>query len=342
MSARRPFIRDVAIAPLLGTFLATGVTTVLVVRAYLAATGFPQVGNARDSIHIAHALWGGLLLAAALVIALALVPRRWRWVVAVAGGIGFGLFIDELGKFITEDVDYFFRPTPAIIYATFVVMYLTFRELSTHRPLSPVEALANAGTLVREATFRPLTASERDRAGAMLDRADQDHPLVTPLRAALGAAAPAAEEASGRIERIARAGVDRYRRLVHHRWFPGAVTSVALIATLISSVQVVGFTTGAWIFPEPSGDWLIRGIPLAAAALSAGLVCFGVGVIWHDRLMAYRAFDRALLINLLITQIFLFAHEEFWAAFGFVGTLALLVTVRLGIGAEKRRLATIG
>lgn len=115
MPANRPWIRDTAIAPLLDTFLASGVTTVLAVRAYLAATGFPQVGSARSGIHIAHALWGGLLLAAALVVALTLVPRRWRWVVAVAEGIGFGLFIDELGKFITQDVNYIFQPTAAII-----------------------------------------------------------------------------------------------------------------------------------------------------------------------------------------------------------------------------------
>ena len=44
-------------------------------------------------------------------------------------GAGFGTFIDELGKFITRDHDYFFRPTAGLLYVIFVLLFLAFRAL---------------------------------------------------------------------------------------------------------------------------------------------------------------------------------------------------------------------
>jgi len=53
----------------LTTLFVCAVATVLFTRALLAATGYPQVGG--SSLHIAHVLWGGLLLLAAMIAVLA-------------------------------------------------------------------------------------------------------------------------------------------------------------------------------------------------------------------------------------------------------------------------------
>ncbi|MBV9326250.1 MAG: hypothetical protein JO352_21005 [Chloroflexi bacterium] len=89
-------------------------------------------------------LWGGLLMLVALVMLFSFVGGHARVIAAWAGGIGFGLSIDELGKFITSDNDYFFRPTVGLLYIVFVSLFLTFRALDIRRPLRPREALANA------------------------------------------------------------------------------------------------------------------------------------------------------------------------------------------------------
>jgi hypothetical protein len=103
--------------------------TVIVVRSALAATGYPKLGG--GELHIAHVLWGGLFLFGAALSPL-LFANRWALgTTAVLAGIGVGLFIDEVGKFITLSNDYFFPPAAPIIYAVFLLtllLYLRVRE----------------------------------------------------------------------------------------------------------------------------------------------------------------------------------------------------------------------
>src|SRR5688572_33482987 len=106
----------------LEALLVAAVAALLAIRGYLAATGFPRVGG--GGLHIAHMLWGGLLMLVAIVLLLSFLGKRTKWAAAIVGGIGFGTFIDELGKFITDDNDYFFRPTVGLLYIIFVVLFL--------------------------------------------------------------------------------------------------------------------------------------------------------------------------------------------------------------------------
>lgn len=87
-------------------FLITSVVTIILTRSFLALTGYPQVGG--NGLHIAHMLWGGLLMTVAIVILISFVNTQAKWVASLVGGVGFGLFIDEVGKFVTADNDYFF------------------------------------------------------------------------------------------------------------------------------------------------------------------------------------------------------------------------------------------
>jgi hypothetical protein len=110
------------------SLVAFGVT-VIGVRVFLQLTGFPQIGN--SVLHIAHALWGGLLLFIAVLLPLAFANRWAIEVSALLSGMGIGLFIDEVGKFITQANDYFFPPALPVIYGFFlltVFVYLLFRR----------------------------------------------------------------------------------------------------------------------------------------------------------------------------------------------------------------------
>ncbi len=121
------FVRRVTAMHDFELFFVSSVATILLVRGILAATGWPQLGGGK--IHFAHLLWGGIGMLLAFILFMAMQGRLWDFLAALSAGIGFGLFLDELGKFITSDNDYFFKPAVAIMYVLFVVLFFLFRWL---------------------------------------------------------------------------------------------------------------------------------------------------------------------------------------------------------------------
>jgi hypothetical protein len=101
--------------------------SVIITRLYLTLTGFPQLGS--GTFHIAHLLWGGLLLFIAALLPLILANRWVYSACGILGGVGVGLFIDEVGKFITRNNDYFYPAAAPIIYAFFLITVLIYMQV---------------------------------------------------------------------------------------------------------------------------------------------------------------------------------------------------------------------
>src|SRR5947209_14793549 len=142
----------------LDLFLGCAVAPVLGNRVFLIITGYPQLGN--GTLHISHAIWGALMMAVAIVFAISFLAPNNRTFIAFIGGCGFGWFIDELGKFITRDVNYFFKPTFAIMYMIFITMYLVFRTLERKRFTSD-EAVLNGLESLKAASIGQLSEARR-------------------------------------------------------------------------------------------------------------------------------------------------------------------------------------
>ena len=114
----RQLVRRVAAERYLLIVLLCLAASVSITRLFLELSGYPQLGNAE--LHIAHVLWGGLALMVAAILPLLFVNRRVLDLSAVFTGIGMGLFIDEVGKFITQSNDYFYPAAAPIVYILFL------------------------------------------------------------------------------------------------------------------------------------------------------------------------------------------------------------------------------
>jgi len=101
--------------------------SVSAIRIFLEITGYPQIGS--DELHFAHVLWGGLLLFASSLLPLIFVNKRILDISALLSGIGVGLFIDEVGKLITQSNNYFYPAAAPIIYVFFLLTIQIYRMI---------------------------------------------------------------------------------------------------------------------------------------------------------------------------------------------------------------------
>ncbi|MCB7137424.1 hypothetical protein [Cellulosimicrobium marinum] len=335
--------RDTAATRHLVTFLVVAVATVLVTRFLLAASGYPQVGG--GELHVAHVLWGGLGMALGIVVLLSFVGPTLRSLGAVLSGVGFGLFVDEIGKFVTADNDYFYEPTAALVYATVVVLVLVVEALHGRRRHHPAEYLAVATDRAVAGVAGGFTDEARDEARALVD---------------LGRGQPTAEEVAALVEAVPRDDADvpdpvralvrrssaGFRSVLERRW-AGVVVVVAVLGTAVGSLAAgVRVLVGGIDVPS----WVGWGIVVGVAATTA---CVVVGVLRArgggargpsargdgsgDRRAAAVWVRRGVLVSLLLTQLLVFRALQWVGVAGLVVDLLVLAALGAALGRDDER-----
>lgn len=307
--------------------------SILGIRFYLSVTGYPQVGG--GSLHIAHMLWGGFLMLGAIVLLLAFFGSNVKRLSATIGGIGFGAFIDELGKFITRDNNYFFQPTVAIIYVIFVIIFLIFRYIQRQRKYSKEEYLANAFDLVRSAALDEISLGKKEKALAMLDRCNQLDFTVVNLRNILGQIKVKTELSS--FEKLSLAFGRLYRNLISNKWFLLSVIIFFLAHSLFNLYRSSDIVSLYFRLDEFELSYIEVG-KFVSSILAAAIAVFGVFVAVRSRLSGYKIFRDSILISIFLTQFFDFYDNQFRALFGLVFNLLVLAVLEYMIFQEEQPL----
>ncbi len=251
--------------------------TVVGTRLYLSLTGYPQIGG--GDYHIAHALWGGLLLVVGGVIGLLWSDPWVQRATALCTGVGCGLFIDEVGKFITARNDYFTPLAAPIIYAFFLGVLgiaVLARRAPLHRPRSLAYTLL---VRLKGVVDGPVPAGERDRMlreVAALESAPSRPDLgrlARQLRPVVEAAAVAEPASRAGPVVAALAGVERVLlpRWVHRLVLVAAAALLGLLS-LIGLALFVALAVG-----DPDVELVLDGGPIDIGTLRPVLLVASFG-----------------------------------------------------------------
>jgi hypothetical protein len=322
-STRHPVAREEA-AGYLTLLVVAFVVTVTVTRLFLAATGYPRIGG--STFHLAHALWGGLLLVAAVVVQL-LWANRWALrLTAGCAGIGVGLFMDEVGKFITTRNDYFFPLAAPIVYLAMVVLgWIAFRARRRRAPTDR-ERLYEVLDDLQDLADGRLDSDRRAAIVAHLGylRDEWDRPELREFSARLEEflLSPVVTVLPPRptLFRRARAQLGRLEeRLLPERWLRRLLTAFVLLG---GAGQLIGMAVAVALFAR-AGSWreqldkivagteldstLVGGaVVIQLASTFVGFALFAAaGVSWFRgrRLRAIRILVVGQLISLSVLHV---------------------------------------
>jgi hypothetical protein len=368
---RQPVKRQRAEYLVLLTLVSFAVT-VAGTRWYLEVTGYPKIGT--STLHIAHVLWGGLLLFVAALLPLVLANREVYPIAAILSGAGVGLFIDEVGKFITTTNDYFYPAAAPIIYAFFLLtvlvyvqirrppsqdaraeMYRALEELSEvlDHDLEPHERLALMRRL-RSVAAQSEQPELARLARELLDFVVADSVVVVPIGPAWVRRTAQAVEWWADVwlpRRTARLALGMALVVAG---LPGAWT-LALLSQLprepsavMSRVTADLSTIGPNRLPTLATDNVMGAaayLMLVAAAAVPLLVSGALLIVGQERLGLALAYF-ALLLDLTMIYLLLFYFQQFHAVSGVTIAFVLLLMVvyyrrRFGLSPPAERLGAV-
>lgn len=322
-SVRKPVRRQRADHYLLLTLISFAIS-VSATRLFLELTGYPQLGN--SELHIAHVLWGGLLLFIATLTPI-LYANRWAFTVeAILSGVGVGLFIDEVGKFVTQNNNYFYPSAAPIIYAFFLLTVLLYTRIKRRTPNDPRSEFYAVLSDLEEILDRDLDRNEQaDLVNHLEGVAERtDSPDLRRLAIALRDFV-----AAGGIHLVpAKPGFWEKWRLRLSQWEERWISQGTMRAILAGGLAAIGI----WSVYTPIRILTIQRDPLQIQQIlekliNAGLVRSSVSLnVFVARLGLELAAGAILLAAAILLAI---GQDRRGTAVGYLGVLVSLTMVNL-------------
>jgi hypothetical protein len=246
-------------------------------------------------------LWGGLILFITTLLLLIFADRRIYPIVSLLSGVGMGLFIDEVGKFLTQTNDYFYPPAAPIIYGAFLLTVFLYLRVRLPHADNRRQRLYAATEKILEMADHELDADGKaalQESLQIIERqtADEETTRVADLLLQMVRAyQPPEEKKTSSLRTTLRAAGQRLQKRLGrrgHRWLlAGGLFLVHLVALLELSMLV-------WIFlnPRQSLDVMLTPLLTAGEISSVNDALWLISRLWLDGATGLMAILAALLI----------------------------------------------
>jgi hypothetical protein len=340
------FIRNENIGDLLEIFLVSSIVSLLVIRFLLYVTNYPQLATA--NFHIAHMLWGGFFMMTAIVLLLSYLGKRMKETCAIIGGIGFGTFIDELGKFITKENDYFFEPTLMLIYFIFLLLFFLFRFLEKYRVLTEKEYLMNSLEMFEDVILNDIDQKEQKKLLSFLDKArnkNEDNKLVEGLIDLTEDIVPVKPKKPNVIEKIIYFIDNLFEIIISSKHFHNLLITFLIITTiwgLLRALLVISLLGTNLVSIEEAfnaQNTLMATGEFLTNFISTVMALFGLVYLKINRMNGLTLLKYSLLISILVTQFFVFYREQLSAITTLLINTFLLIGINELISEAKKEKA---
>ncbi len=338
-----------------GQYLATvwlsGIISVLCTRLFLRISGYPTIG--RGVWHLSHAIWGGIAMCIGMFMALGFYGRRTKQISAVIFGLGMGMFFDEIGKLVTRDYNYFFKPTGMIIYILFLSLFALYRMLQKKQTKGPVYTLYSILDRIGELAEDDLDEREQKSLLLLIDRLKESDGsrfanLADGFRSGVLGWKTKKYQTNKWLAWWRNGRRTIYKTLFKRKSVLTLLSILAIGYSVLAAVDTVLLIQNRAnpnllrvIYGEYGPNGQIELFLLALKIISDGVtgVFFILGiimVIFKRSRRGLMLFCRGLMIHIGLTSVFRFYFEQFSAVFG------LLFSLILYTGLNRLRLEKAG
>ena len=340
MNSNRILIRDIQYRSYIEHFIISAIVAILGIRVFLIVTKYPTIGG--DLLHISHMLWGGLLMLIALFSMFIFLNTEMKRVATIIGGLGFGTFIDEIGKFITLDNNYFFKPSFALIYVLFVLIYLASYLISRRKEFTEKEYLINSLEMMKDAVINDLDVQEKQKAMYYLSRADTSDSITKTIQGVYKHIDALPTPKPSFFHFVQGYAKDKYISIVHKSWFQTTLVLFfllqAIVSLIIAGLLIIEkntFIFPAFLLSHGFTSKSFNVVHFYSTLASVVFIFFGIYKMRTSRLEGYILFKRSILISVLLAQVFAFYFDPTRAFATLIFNILILATLNYMIENER-------
>ena len=347
---RRRLVRRLYAERYLLITMASFTLSISLLRLFLEITGYPQIGG--GELHIAHVLWGGLILFTGSLFPLLFANKRSLDLSALLSGIGVGLFIDEVGKFLTRSNDYFYPAAAPIIYIFFLLTLFLFNMIRREQDPTPRQRLYYTLEEFEEVLEGDLSRQEYKEIVDDLHNLREREPDSEAGRVAGNLLTVLNEEEKNLVahrpdflEKIWQAWLDFEDRNFSENTVPNwllIIWAFSGVLAILHSVLSYFYTVGRLSFYGVIGELLATSLAgFDRLSVPAYIRFYGEGIIgfllaasamiggFREGRLAINLAILAQMANILFINIFVFYYEQFSAiVFSLFQFSVLFITYR--------------